>query len=201
MKLKNYMQQHKRKLDKNQMSLQADEAFKVLLKKELHSAKKARLVYLKVFAVAASIALVLGLFWAQNNMNDSDKNQLLASLTDNSAGVRLEGVYRFNDEFTVEDTKIVSALINILHTDKNGNVKLAVIDALLKFPSNENIRVSLITALENEQLPLVQIKLIKSLSFLRENRAQKSLEKIINNTQTFPIVKSNANLAIAQLKQ
>ena len=201
MKLKKYMQEHKSILDDNQMSLQADEAFKVLLKKELHPPKNARLVYLKVFGVAASIALVLGLFWVQNNMNDLDKNQLLASLTDNSAGVRLEGVYRINDEFKVEDTKIVSALINILLTDKNGNVKLAAIDALLKFPSNEKIRVSLITALENEQLPLVQIKLIKSLSFLRENRAQKPLEKIINNSQTFPIVKSNANLAIAQLKQ
>jgi len=88
-----------------------------------------------------------------------------------------------------------------LHDDANANVKIATIDALLKYPTNENIRISLIKALEKEKTPLVQIKIIKSLSFLKENRAQKPLENIINNKQTYPIVKNNATLAIHQLKQ
>ena len=72
---------------------------------------------------------------------------------------------------------------------------------MLKFPSNDNVRTNLVTALENEKTPLVQIKIIKSLSYLRENRAQNTLEEIINNEETFPIVKSNATLAMNQLKQ
>ena len=125
----------------------------------------------------------------------------MAFLNNESAGKRLEGVYKFDDEFKKEDSKIINTLIKILHNDANANVKIATIDALLKFPSNDNVRTNLIIALEKEKTPLVQIKIIKSLSFLREHRAQKTLEEIINNNETFPIVKSNAALAINQLKQ
>mgnify|MGYP006000539583 FL=1 len=92
-------------------------------------------------------------------------------------------------------------MIKILHEDANVNVKIATIDALLKYPTNEKIRTSLVSALEKEKTPLVQIKIIKSLGFLKENRAQKPLENIINNKQTYPIVKNNATLAMNQLKQ
>ena len=92
-------------------------------------------------------------------------------------------------------------MLKILHTDSNANVKIATIDALLKFPSNDKVRTNLISALEKEKTPLVQIKIIKSLSTLRENRAQETLEEIIKNKETFPIVKSNATLAMNQLKQ
>ena len=85
--------------------------------------------------------------------------------------------------------------------DKNANVKIAIIDALLQFPQNDKIRQSLILAVEQEKEPLVQIKLINSLSVLREHRAQKPLEKIINNKETFQIVKNNATLAMIKLKQ
>ena len=98
-----------------------------------------------------------------------------------------------------EDRQIIEILIKILHKDQNTNVKIATIDVLLRFPQNKLIRENLLIALDKEKTPLVQIKLIKSLSFLREKRAQKSLKKIINNQQTFPIVKNNATLAINHL--
>ena len=97
--------------------------------------------------------------------------------------------------------KKFNKLLKILEKDDNANVKIATIDALLKFPKNEQIRQSFIKALEKEDVPLVQIKLIKAVSFLRENRAQKPLEKIINNEQTFPIVKNNATLAMVEIKK
>ena len=140
-------------------------------------------------------------FWLQKENVSKETKEVLAFLTDESAGNRLTGVYKFEDEFQKEDSKIINTLIKILHKDANANVKIATIDALLKYPTNEQIRTSLITALEKETIPLVQIKIIKSLSFLKENRAQKPLENIINNKQTYPIVKSNATLAMNQLKQ
>lgn len=130
-----------------------------------------------------------------------EKQELLANLEAESVGKRLEGVYTFNDEFEKEDEKIIETLLEILHKDENANVKIATIDALLKFPKNETIRKNLIKALENENIPLVQIKLIKAVSKLRENRAQKSLKELINNEQTFPVVKSNATLAMAEFKK
>ena len=120
---------------------------------------------------------------------------------DNSTGTRLEAVYEFDEDYKNEDEEIIKVLIKNLLTDSSQNVKIATIDALLKFPQNEEIRKSVIKALAIEKDPLVQIKLIKSVDVLRDKRAQKPLEKIINNQKTFPIVKNNATLAMANLKQ
>ncbi len=202
MKLKEYFKQHREAFDDEKMSAKADALFEDRLKAALHQPKKSKVRYLRYFSVAASIALLVSLgFWWQNQSFEKEKEQLLASLSNNSAGERLEGVYKFNDEFSKEDKKIIKTLIKILHEDSNANVKIATIDALLKFPANEEIRKSFIAAVEKEKTPLVQIKLIKSLSYLREHRAQKPLENIINDEETMPIVKSNAALAMATLKQ
>ena len=202
MNLKEHIQQHKKEFDSEQMSASSEVLFKEKLQKELHQPKKQKVVYLRFVSVAASIALVFSIFfWNQNSDEAPNTSEVLSFLTDDSAGKRLEGVYKFDDEFKNEDSKIIDALLKILHDDANANVKIATIEALIKFPSNEKVRTNLIAALGKEKTPLVQIKLIKSLSFLRENRAQKSLEEIINNKETFPIVKNNASLAMNQLKQ
>ncbi len=202
MNLKEHIQQHKNEFDSEEMSTKSEVLFKEKLQKELHSVKKTKVVYLRFIAVAASIVLVFSvILWNQDSEVSVKTAEVLNYLEDASAGKRLEGVYKFDEEFKNEDSKIIETLLKILHKDENANVKIATVDALLKFPSNDSVRINLITALENEKTPLVQIKIIKSLSFLRENRAQKTLEEIINNEETFPIVKSNATLAMNQLKQ
>lgn len=202
MSLKNYIQDNRSKIDDKKMSSSADSIFEKRLKVALHQPKKGKLMYVKYIAIAAGIALLftLGLRIISDSEYKIDKDILLASLTNDSAGARLEGIYHFDDDYVKEDNQIISVLIDILHNDNNTNVKLAAIDALLKFPGNEKIRKNLLTALGNETIPLVQIKLIKSLSNLRENRAQKPLEDLINNQETLPIVTSNATLAMAILK-
>lgn len=202
MKLKEHIQQHRESLDSEEMSFNSEAFFKDKLQKELHKQTKGKVVYLRFISVAASIVLVLSvLYFMQNSKIPEETKEVLTYLNDDSAGTRLTGVYKFEDEFTKEDSKIIETLIKILHEDGNANVKIATIDALLKYPANEKIRISLITALGKEKTPLVQIKLIKSVSFLKENRAQKTLEELINSEQTYPIVKNNATLAINQLKQ
>ena len=203
MKLKDFIQEHKEQFNSEIMSETADVTFEKLLKEKLHQPKKSKVIYLKYASIAACFAIALtALFWFQNQeVIPEGKKELLANLNAESAGKRLEGVYQFNDEYQIEDAKIINRLVAILHKDENANVKIATIDALLKFPTNEKIRKNFIKALEKEDKPLVQIKLIKAVSFLRENRAQKPLEKIINNEQTYPIVKNNATLAMVEIKQ
>jgi hypothetical protein len=203
MKLKDFIQEHKEEFNQEKISEKIDVSFDKLLKDKLHQPKKQQVVYLRYISVAAGLALLLSVGYLLQNRNSTSFEQieLLANLDDDSAGKRLEGVYKFNDEYVKEDTRIINRLIEIIHKDENANVKIATIDALLNFPSNEKIRKNLIKALENESKPLVQIKLIKALSILRENRAQKPLEKIINNEQTYPIVKNNATLAMVEIKK
>ncbi|EAQ41197.1 HEAT repeat domain-containing protein [Polaribacter sp. MED152] len=203
MKLEDFIKDNKSSFSNEQISKKADANFEKMLKQKLHQPKKSRVVYLRYMSVAACLAIIFSLaFWFTNRDSISKEEQeLLANLDADSAGKRLEGVYAFNDEYQKEDTRIINRLIQILHQDENANVKIATIDGLLQFPKNEKIRKNLITALENEDKPLVQIKLIKALSILRENRAQKPLEKIINSKQTYPIVKNNATLAMANINK
>ena len=203
MKLKEFIQENKEEFNLEAISENADAAFEKILKEKLHQPKKSNVVYLRYISIAACFAIALtALFWFQNReVISEDKKVLMANLDADSAGKRLEGVYQFNDDYHKEDIKIINKLVAILHKDENANVKIATIDALLKFPKNEIIRKNFIKALGEENTPLVQIKLIKAVSFLRENRAQKPLEKIINNEQTYPIVKNNATLAMVEIKQ
>ena len=76
-----------------------------------------------------------------------------------------------------------------------------MIDALLKFPDNPLVRDHIIEALANEKEPLVQLKLIKSVTILREQRAKASLQKIIENNESLPLVKGNASVTLAMLNQ
>lgn len=203
MKLKEFIQEHKADFNTEKMSAKADKTFEQLLQQELHQPKKQKVIYLKYLAVAACLALVFStVLWYQNDDSfTAAEQELMANLDANSAGKRLEGVYAFNDDYKKEDERIINRLIEIIHKDENANVKIATIDALIQFPKNEKIRMNLISALEKEEEPLVQIKLIKALTFLRENRAQKPLKEIIENEQTFPIVKNNATLAMNEIKK
>lgn len=203
MKLKDFIEEHKETIKQEKISNNADVSFENLLKEKLHQPKKQKIKYLKYISIAASFLLIIAVgYWLQNkNKSSFEQKEMMANLENASAGKRLEAVYKFNDEYKKEDSRIINRLVEIIHQDENANVKIATIDALLKFPSNEKIRTNLIKALENENKPLVQIKLIKALSVLRENRAQKPLEKIINDEQTYPIVKNNATLAMVEIKQ
>ena len=202
MNLKDYIQQNKEAFDNEQISNETDINFQNLLKQKMHKPKQ-QVYYLKYISIAASVLIVFTVYLMFNNKENLNKEKqlLLSNLEAESAGKRLEGVYKFSDEYASEDKKIINRLTTILLNDKNFNVKIATIEALLKFPKNEKIRKTFINALEKESEPLVQIKLIKAVSFLRENRAQKPLEKIINSELTYPIVKNNATLAMSNIKQ
>jgi hypothetical protein len=203
MDLKKHIQDHRSEFDEHKVSQRADVSFEALLKKELHQPKKGRVIYMKYFAVAASVALlVTTAMWFYDYQQEVEKRtEIISNLEDTSTGTRLEAVYEFTDDFKKEDQQIIDVLIEKLLNDTNANVKIAIVDALLDYPSNEKIRQSIIQALEKETKPNVQIKLIKALRILKETRAQGPLEEIIKDDTTFDIVKNNATLAMADLKK
>lgn len=201
MDLKKHIQQYKQDFDLLEVSSKMEAVFAKRLQQELHQPKKRRLLFLRYVAVAASITVFLfvGSNLYKQNIQLKQKQQILADLGNDSTGKRLEAVYNFNDEFAKEDSQIIDVLINTVLNDKNANVRIATIDALLKFPQNSKVRTAFIEAIKTETEPLVQIKLINSVTILRDKRAQEPLKEIINNNETFPIVKNNAALAMANL--
>jgi hypothetical protein len=203
MDLKQHIQDRRSEFDDQKVSSQADASFEALLKKELHQPKRGKVIYLRYLAIAASFALLISTgIWFNSYQEEKEKRtEIISNLEDTSTGKRLEAVYEFSDEFKKEDQQIIDVMIKKLLNDKNANVKIAIVDALLEFPRNEKIRKSMIEALSKETQPNVQIKLIKALSTLREERAKEPLKEIIQDENTFDIVKNNATLAMANLKK
>lgn len=208
MSLENFIKDHKTAFNDSKMPVDATLDFEVRLKTELHQDSKPvrRLKPLRYVSIAASIALLVTLgYWYQKEQQRIEvRDQLVASLDESDTNSsRLEAIYEIEDQLAdeKEDEKILQAFFKILKADSDTNSKIAVIDALLKFPDNKMVRNELIDALGNEVEPLVQLKLIKSVAVLREQRAKAPLKKIIENEESLPLVKGNASALLAMLNQ
>jgi len=147
------------------------------------------------------VLLTLGYLYNENRKEQLEiRDSLVLALGENQANsTRLEAIYEIEDQNQKEDKKILDAFFKILKEDSNSNSKIAVIDVLLKFPDNPLVRDHLIDALGNEKEPLVQLKLIKSVAILREQRAKIPLQQIIENKESLPLVKGNASVSLALL--
>ncbi|MFP2996334.1 HEAT repeat domain-containing protein [Spongiivirga sp. MCCC 1A20706] len=202
MSLEKYIKEQKDQLPEKKMPPEAKINFELLLNTEMHSSG-IRKVIIQKWLIAASVILVssLGIIFINKKRKDEKlTKQLVSSMVNESTSVRLEAIYEYEDTYKKEDDRLLKTLFELLHKDSNNNVKIAVIDALLKFPNNEAMRLQLVKALETEEEPLVQLKLIDAVMKLKEERAEKPLKKLIEQKQTFPEVKGNASIAMINLK-
>lgn len=180
--------------------------FETRLKNELHnSAKFKRVKTIKYLSIAASFTLLVTLGYLYNENRKSQlaitNNLVIALGQDKTNSTRLAAIYEIEDlsQNLKEDEKILNAFFKILKAHSDSNSKIAVIDALLKFPENQLVRDNLIKALSNEKEPLVQLKLIRSVAILREQRAKAPLQQILDNKDSLPVVKGNASASLAML--
>lgn len=208
MKLDDYIKKNKAAFNTKEMPEHASEDFKTLLRSKLHkpSPKVRTLRYLQIPTIAASILLLvsIGISLSQRQTKISATEQLVSTLENpQSNSERLEILYQMEEKFNYqqEDKKILNAFFKILRGHSGANSKIAVIDALLKFPNDETVRKELIKALDEETEPLVQLKLIESIALLREMRAVEPLQKIIDNDESLPLIKGNASVLLAILNQ
>lgn len=208
MSLKNFVKKNKAAFDDYKMPEEASLIFEEKLKNELHSSNSIQKT--KVFKYASIAASFLLLVTFGYLFNENKKEQLVirdnlvqALNKEQTNSSRLEVIYEIEDEYLnkKEDENILNAFFKILNDDSDANSKIAVIDALLKFPDNQSVRNNLINALGNEKEPIVQLKLIKSVALLREQRAKEYLQKIIKDKESLPLVKGNASVLLAMLNQ
>jgi len=165
--------------------------------------------------VAAAVALIAvgvigGVWYTKNDQNEEQmlalqqemettkKMVMMALDNQNSASERMMGVnasYQMNKA----DDEIVKALINTMNEDDNVNVRLAAINALAKFSDEEKIREALITSLENQEDPLIQITLINLMVEMKEKGAIDELKEIIDDSTAIESVKDEAHMAVFKL--
>jgi anti-sigma factor RsiW len=130
-----------------------------------------------------------------------EENRLLMlAMLDNqqSASQRMVGV-SVAYELETADDQIVQVLVKTLNEDTNSNVRLAALEALGKFSSEEVVRQSLIKSLTTQKDPVVQIALIQLLVKMKEKGVLNQLEKITKDASTMKAVKDEAHKGILKL--
>ncbi len=155
--------------------------------------------------IAASIAIVCGAFflgkmsnYSENTSNNNQQQEVLALLENQSASKRILAISKTTTAAT-DDFRIIDALINKMFIDKNSNVRLAAVEALVRFSTIEKVRDSFIKALETEQEPSVQIELIQILADIQEKRALVPMKKLLENEETPNYVKQELAYSIPNL--
>lgn len=207
MSLEKFIKAHKTAFDDQRMPDNASLDFEARLEKELHGSRFKRPKVIKMLSIAASLLLLLTLGYVFNEQRNQQleirDNLVLALNQSETNSERLQNIYEIEEEYQnrEEDEMILNAFFKILKDNSDANSKIAVIDALLKFPDNQKVRNNLIEALGKEKEPLVQLKLIKSVAVLREKRAKPNLKELIEDEESLPLVKGNASALLAMLNQ
>jgi hypothetical protein len=125
---------------------------------------------------------------------------ILSMLTQQSATDRLKGVLT-STTLNRPDAEVLAALIQTVRTDSNVNVRLAAIDALKRFGSDQQVRAGFVQSLSPTESPLVQIALIDALADLREHQAAPVLKELETAERVDSIVKQRARLALQRIQQ
>ncbi len=115
-----------------------------------------------------------------------------------SASERLQAVNLIEAEAEVNapSPELLRTLLNTVRGDESPNVRYAAVQALEPYMDNEEVRLELTGALENQTDPLIQIAIINWLVEAEEQAAIGAIKDLINNENTTPEVKQQGQLAI-----
>jgi anti-sigma factor RsiW len=166
-----------------------------------------------LWQIAAGIALLVGggllgyglrpkdAELAQLREEVSSMRQLVALslLQQQSASERLRGVswaYRVEPS----DSEVLTALLNAVNRDPNVNVRLAAVDALHAFGSSPAARSTVLSSLEKQDAPLVQVAIMDLLVDLNDREAEPVLQRMVQNVSTDAGVRQRAQWALERLQ-
>ncbi len=180
-------------------------------KNKLKTAKKLSL-YTKIafrtskYAAIVIVTLSIGFMVGRKSTIDENKNYEIAELRTEisqmqnnftrvalevpTAGQRLKAIKVVNS-FT-PDTEVIKALIRTLNVDENTNVRMAAANALSNYTADKEISDALAESLTKQSDPIIQITLINILVQAQSKKTKSSLEKIIYDKNTIPVVKKQA---------
>ncbi|MDJ0838065.1 MAG: HEAT repeat domain-containing protein [Acidobacteriota bacterium] len=164
-------------------------------------------------AVLAAATLMLGLLLGgraggpragdmDNLRNDLSEMTRLVSLSlmeKESAADRLNGV-RYVSRLEKPDNRVLDTLLRILENDSSVNVRLSAAEALYHLRDLPEVRSGLVLSLSRQDSALVQSALIDCLVAINTPDAAESLEELIADRETDPLVKEKAELGLMEIQ-
>lgn len=213
------LDQHLVKVDIGRPSMRLDDTFYSSLAEE----KRARRstfsfsfpewnAFLPRLAWASALLVVgfLGGYWLTNRAASPDVKQLtqevselkemmlLSLLEKESVSERLKAVSLTNDLDLASD-RVTRALIKTLNEDANVNVRLAALDALKPYVSQDHVREELVRSIARQESPLVQVSLAELMVAIQEKKSVSELKKLLKSDKTPREVKSRIEESINTL--
>ena len=192
-------------------------SFEQFLSQEVTKKPEAKTVTMvpMIYRIAAGIILLMvagvTTYWIRRDLQNQEElarikmelevnKRMMMSMLDNefSPSQRMQGV-SVAYEMNKPDDEIVTVLVKTFNNDPNTNVRLAALDALSKFSSEDGVRKALIEALSTQKDPVIQIALIQVMVKMKEKTVIDQLEKIATDSKTMKAVKTEAYSGIFKL--
>lgn len=105
---------------------------------------------------------------------------------------------RVNYNQVEENQEVFNLLCRVLRNDQSSNVRLAAAESLGKYVYNENVRIELIRALENENDGFVKLAIINALGTRVDAEVKKTLEDLVSDETQQKFVKDEAYSKLIQ---
>jgi hypothetical protein len=127
----------------------------------------------------------------KSEVKDMKEALMFTLLKEESPSERIKAV-NYTEKMSNPNQEVINALINTLNHDKNVNVRLASLYSLSRFSDNPIVVDSMVTSLNRQTEPLIQVVLINMLAEKRETRAIKPIQDILSSKKTLEEVKDIA---------
>jgi len=118
-------------------------------------------------------------------MSEMRKIMVLSMIEGKQATDRIRAVSYVND-MEKADYTVIDALFKTLNNDDNINVRLASLDALLKFTNLPKVRKQLVESLKFQESPIVLIELASVLIQIQEKNSIQELQKLLKDQDLDP---------------
>ena len=134
----------------------------------------------------------------RRELHDMREMLTLSLMQQQSATERLRGVSG-SSQIEQPGNEIVRALLDTLMHDPNVNVRLASVDALRRFATQDVVQQATIAALGETSFPLVQIALIDFMVETKDKGAIDALRRLAEDAMTNEAVRGRAAWGVEQL--
>ena len=121
-------------------------------------------------------------------------------LQQQSAGDRIKGV-SWTERLSQPDDQVIGVLIQTLNYDPTVNVRLAALDALMKFGDRPEIQRMFLESLKKQTSPLLQLALVDVVTELKVADAARAFKELLKETKLNPTVKDRVTERLPQLSR